>query len=790
MTYASWFERATGSPPFPYQVEFALAQDLPDQLSVPTGLGKTATAVLGWLWRRRFADPVTVTRTPRRLVFTLPVRTLVEQTVAEVTRWLSNLNITDVRVHALLGGAVDDRWDDAPDRDAILVGTQDQLLSRALNRGYAMSRFRWPVHFAWLHNDALWVFDEVQLMGVGASTGAQLQGLRNALKTHRPTHTLWMTATPSPGRLATVDGVWPLRALALSENDRAHPVARQRLGARKALERAPGDPKADPAALANLVVGRHRSGGRTLVVCNQVARAQAVFQAVRKAGIPSALLHSRFRPGDRQRAQTEALDRAFSGVIVATQAIEAGVDLSCDTLITEACPWSSFVQRAGRCNRYGEHAEARVVWVTPPTDTKAAAPYTPEALAQADTLLTDLEDVGPASLASIPMPDGEPELPVVRRRDLLGLFDTEADLSGVDLDVSAWIRDTDANDVQVAWRELPPGERPPPDAPAPQRDELCRVRIGALVDLLKRAKAWRWDSLAGAWVEVAGNRVTPGAVVVLPASAGGYHAELGFTGDAKHLATPVVTGGRALDHDDADGADPLSHLGAYVSLRMHSEDTAAALGRLAERLADADDTPWTELARATRWHDVGKAHPVFQQMLVQGLPADDSRRDGDLWAKSDRAHSGRAQRPHFRHELASALAFLEQGASDLEAYVVAAHHGKARLTIRGRPTERPDAERGRPILGVLEGDVLPAVDLGDGVTSAEQALRLDVLTLGGGQAGESWMTRMQRLLTEHGPFRLAWCESLVRVADWEASRLRVSGSVDAGTEADVLGGAS
>jgi hypothetical protein len=35
----------------------------------------------------------------------------------------------------------------------------------ALMRGYGMSRCQWPVHFAWLHNDAFWVFDEVQLMG-------------------------------------------------------------------------------------------------------------------------------------------------------------------------------------------------------------------------------------------------------------------------------------------------------------------------------------------------------------------------------------------------------------------------------------------------------------------------------------------------------------------------------------------------------------------------------------------------------------------------------------------------
>ena len=51
-----------------------------------------------------------------------------------------------------------------PERDAILIGTQDMLLSRALNRGYAASRFHWPIDFGLLNNDCLWVFDEPQLM--------------------------------------------------------------------------------------------------------------------------------------------------------------------------------------------------------------------------------------------------------------------------------------------------------------------------------------------------------------------------------------------------------------------------------------------------------------------------------------------------------------------------------------------------------------------------------------------------------------------------------------------------
>ena len=53
MTFEQFFLRATGTAPYAYQRTFAGDSILPDLLEAPTGAGKTATAVLGWLWRRR-----------------------------------------------------------------------------------------------------------------------------------------------------------------------------------------------------------------------------------------------------------------------------------------------------------------------------------------------------------------------------------------------------------------------------------------------------------------------------------------------------------------------------------------------------------------------------------------------------------------------------------------------------------------------------------------------------------------------------------------------------------------
>jgi len=77
------------------------------------------------------------------------------------------------------------------------------LLSRALNRGYGMGRARWPMHFGLLNNDSLWVFDEVQLMGAGLPTTAQLTAFRARLGSGSPTHSWWMSATSKPDWLRT-----------------------------------------------------------------------------------------------------------------------------------------------------------------------------------------------------------------------------------------------------------------------------------------------------------------------------------------------------------------------------------------------------------------------------------------------------------------------------------------------------------------------------------------------------------------------------------------------------------
>jgi CRISPR-associated endonuclease/helicase Cas3 len=773
--FDEWFATASGRVPYAYQRVFAEAPRLPDLLEAPTGSGKTATAVLGWLWRRRHGTQEQRLEAGRRLVFCLPMRTLVEQTERVVREWCSNLGLgtDDLGVHVLLGGAVDDAWEAHPDRDAILIGTQDQLLSRALMRGYGMSRYLWPVHFALMHNDCTWIMDEVQLMGVGASTGAQLQAFREHLGVAGSAKTVWMTATLDEGRLRTVDVSRELTRQPFLATEKP---LQKRLTARKTLRKASAasGKKGSLGSLAKAIAAAHEAGSLTLVIVNRVARAQELRALlVKEVSVDAvALVHSRLRPADRRRIQEAALSGAFAGVLVATQAIEAGVDISAKNLFTELAPWPSLVQRFGRLNRAGEHAESHAFWIDLDTDeTELCLPYDRSPLDAAREYLTGLSDVGPASLAKVSKDSEQPSLPVIRRKDILELFDTEPDLAGHDIDVARYIRATDERDVQVAWRKIG-NQAPPADAPDLHRDELCSVPFYELDKLAKGHKVWRFDGLYRRWVAV--EKLFPGLSVVVDLAVGGYDAELGFTRDKSDVPASLEKAGNVPDYDEADR---LAHGAAdYVTMRMHADDTAeemksllSGLGHVVAGFADR-----AMLVDAARWHDAGKVHPAFQAMLIANLPETDPRKAGGPWAKSDGVHGGRNPRRYFRHELASALSWIAAGKSDLGAFVIAAHHGKVRLSLRARPGEEPPPERpdSRFAHGIYEGDVLPEVGLGAGVIVPEQSLSLDCMGLGGGSAGVSWGDRMPQLLDTFGPFRLAYLETLVRIADWRASQKR------------------
>ena len=895
--FDNFFYRATKYHRFPYQKRLAEDPNFSEFLQVPTGTGKTAAAVLAWVWRRQKRPG----ETPRRLVYCLPMRVLVEQTRASSVMWLHRLGLLagqaeldeseervvaykpswgeagKIAVATLMGGDTDDQWREHPERDLLLIGTQDMLISRALNRGYAAWPQDWPVDFGLLNVDALWVMDEVQLMGPARTTSSQLQLYADdqaRLCVHEPLaprRTLWMSATlgvavgshEAPAWMSTPE--WsdcllrvPVAGACDHGSDEDNDLApggefRKRWTAPKQLDLRLREMEADspkgrrrPAKktqdqpstawtvdspdLVNCILRESTllPGRTVLAFVNRVDRARALFDKLRaQSGNPDdlILLHSRFRPHDRRAAERRLTDSALpSGrIVVSTQVLEAGVDLDAQALFTELCPWPSLVQRLGRLNRRGDQANAQAVVFDVPLplqkEKEPAADYRERAAKESSrpydpadlettrprlaTLLAEGGSLSPKALSKIEVQIGLAG-PVLRRFDLDDLFDTDPDLAGGHTDVAPFVRALDRDvDAYVLWRrlELPPDAQPPVHA-----DELCAAPFYEVRDAFAGQDLWILTLATGkrrgaAWRRARADEVRAGDTVMVDLSAGCYTEEAGWLGKG-HAArrpgtwvdrwersdgaafrawartAPVLEGpaftdldiiDARLDASRASGEDPRSYTKRWMELDVHlneaKERAIAIVSSLNLPISLANP-----VCMAARWHDVGKALErdvsgstlsPFQNMLLKaGVAEDGAPLASVLYAKSNR----RGGPPSgFRHEVASALAYLAQSdANELVAYLVMAHHGKVRLL----PSPWDDDDSG-DANGVRPNDRVPGTVL-PGTTSAEP-VELDPMLFLSSPLRPGWQGRVAHLLRRLGPFRLAYLEALVRVADWRAS---------------------
>ncbi|HEY6797637.1 MAG TPA: type I-U CRISPR-associated helicase/endonuclease Cas3 [Kineosporiaceae bacterium] len=405
--FAAFFTAVHGYQPFAWQ-QALTAQVLaegrwPDLVDVPTGLGKTSMLDVAV-----FVAAVTVGRPGaerigrRRCFLVVDRRIVVDEAHAHALLLQSRLAEAErtgdpgvlgrvaagLRAYApdagsgpllpvtrMRGGTTwADAWLDRPDRPGIVLGTVDQVGSRLLFRGYGVSDRRRPIDAALTGTDALLLVDEAHLSTALLSTLTAAQE-RDRLGLPLPgLSVVRLSATAAPAEhVFTLD----------VEAHRTDPRAWQRLTAGKRLATLQTSAKDCPRVLAETAVDRLTSlatgqtpGGQApvaAVVCNTVDRARAVHALLVKllAGRAAAieadceLLIGRSRPIDRPELQDRILARfgtrrepsPRAAVLVATQTVEVGVNLDVDVLVTESASWDALVQRLGRLNRLGRHAE-------------------------------------------------------------------------------------------------------------------------------------------------------------------------------------------------------------------------------------------------------------------------------------------------------------------------------------------------------------------------------------------------------------------------------------------------
>lgn len=105
---------------------------------------------------------------------------------------------------------------------------------------------------------------------------------------------------------------------------------------------------------------------RIALIFNTVDKAIEAYKTLRsKLGEDLILAHGRL-PESKRDFINKLKDRSRY-ILIATQVVEAGVDLDFDIMITECCPADRLVQRAGRVARHSDYGE---LWVFEAKDNK------------------------------------------------------------------------------------------------------------------------------------------------------------------------------------------------------------------------------------------------------------------------------------------------------------------------------------------------------------------------------------------------------------------------------------
>lgn len=141
----------------------------------------------------------------------------------------------------------------------------------------------------------------------------------------------------------------------------------------------------------DVIASAVKSHSKLLIVCNQVKRAQELYETVEclYPEVKKMLVHSRFKRMDRARLETD-LREDFNKlenvpcIVVSTQVVEVSLDISFDVMITECAPIDALTQRFGRINRkrtretIGHYKPIYVI--APSEDENEALPYSLDVL--------------------------------------------------------------------------------------------------------------------------------------------------------------------------------------------------------------------------------------------------------------------------------------------------------------------------------------------------------------------------------------------------------------------------
>ena len=691
--FPAFFQAIHGHPPFPWQTRLArlVAEDgtWPAVLDLPTGFGKTAALDVAVFTLALDADRGAARRAPVRIALVVDRRLVVDDAFARAERIVNALADPG---HSVIGRVADrlwllagpdapplvarrlrggipreDDWARTPSQPTILCSTVDQVGSRLLFRGYGVSDRMKPVHAGLVGADCLILLDEAHLSEPFRQTLHWVRRYREndwrqCTDAAAPWGVSLLTATPGDRAGGRVG---------LEPEDYADPVLATRwhspkparlvdLGGMRTAEADDGNEAADQAEerrRVKVIVGETLRALMAMdknsalgVVVNRVGRARTVFEELGRhldsEAADRLLMIGPARPVDRddlagklkpiRTGCRRELDRPL--VIVATQCVEAGVDIDLDGLVTDAAPVDALRQRFGRLNRAGRNITPHAAIVGGKADAKD--PVYGTAAGEAWTYLTGtadgpprkgadaVVDFGLAAFAKRSVPEDalspKPDAPVLLPAHL-DLLSQTSPVPAADPEVALYLHGPDraADAVSVIWRAdvdtavpkegmrrllllVPPRAAEAIDLPvwAVRRWlEDADGTAGLLADIpaagpeeatlsRRRPEArpvfrWAGDDDRSAWIRP--GDIRPGDAVVVPAAYGGVD-EFGWTPDRRDPAADVA--------DKAARPFVGRHFAVRVAPGLLTGDDDGGSQALAQAIVGAETRHWRDLRDA------------------------------------------------------------------------------------------------------------------------------------------------------------------------------------------------
>lgn len=386
MDYTDFFRTLTRNQRHDYQirVQECLSSSQSVILRAPTGSGKTWAAVAPFLYGRTWGRPIA-----DRLLYALPLRSLAGNLYTSTLKRMRGSHLFgDVLNTGKDRDYSKSRWrcslqtgaqKDDPFLESDLVFTTiDQLLSSYLLLPVSLASKLGNMNAGALIG-SLVVIDELHLLDANTALGTTIEMLDRLSGLCR---FVLMSATMPDSSMEWLAAKLNATSLCLGTDEvRALPSHKNK---RRTWRWSNAELTAETVAVA------HR-GKRTIALVNSVARAQNIYKylAVRFADSSTKvlLLHARFFPEDRGAIERE-VEQYFGPdatrtdvILVTTQVIEAGIDLSGDDLHTDIAPMNALIQRAGRIARYVSRNSGTVIVY----DTNRLGPYREDRQAVADT---------------------------------------------------------------------------------------------------------------------------------------------------------------------------------------------------------------------------------------------------------------------------------------------------------------------------------------------------------------------------------------------------------------------